>query len=213
MKEFRENELLSILNKQYSGMHLKEPRKLETNSVVLLRNIANESKREPMRFARVLQINESKDNAQRILTLAYNNIKKKKDGSWIGIPKIVERSINDVIPIDNAVNESMLNPSILEKVVTNEIDDSDEEVLVTENGEAKVGDEADDGDEIEMIQEGSNEITMNNDEIEVENGKNDNSETEGHKQIRRSERIKKRRVEINPDDIGEDDNENDEDYK
>ena len=107
----------------------------------------------------------------------------------------------------------MLNPSILEKVVTNEIDDSDEEVLVTENGEAKVGDEADDGDEIEMIQEGSNEITMNNDEIEVENGKNDNSETEGHKQIRRSERIKKRRVEINPDDIGEDDNENNEDYK
>ena len=97
MKEFRENELLSILNKQYSGMHLKEPRKLETNSVVLLRNIANESKREPMRFARVLQINESKDNAQRILTLTYNNIKKKKDGSWIGIPKIVERSINDVI--------------------------------------------------------------------------------------------------------------------
>ena len=213
MKEFRENELLSILNKQYSGMHLKEPRKLETNSVVLLRNIANESKREPMRFARVLQINESKDNAQRILTLTYNNIKKKKDGSWIGIPKIVERSINDVIPIDNAVNESMLNPSILEKVVTNEIDDSDEGVLVTENGEAKVGDEADDGAEIEMIQEGSNEITMNNDEVEVENEKNDNSETEGHKQIRRSERIKKRRVEINPDDIGEDDNENDEDYK
>ena len=213
MKEFRENELLSILNKQYSGMHLKEPRKLETNSVVLLRNIANESKREPMKFARVLKINESKDNAQRILTLTYNNIKKRKDGSWIGIPKIVERSINDVIPIDNAVNESMLNPSILEKVVTNEIDDSDEGVLVTENGEAKVGDEADDGDEIEMIQEGSNEITMNNDEVEVENEKNDNSETEGHKQIRRSERIKKRRVEINPDDIGEDDNENDEDYK
>merc|ERR1712044_103381 len=54
MKEFRENEQLSILNKQYSGMHLKEPRKLESNSVVLLRNIANESKREPMRFARVM---------------------------------------------------------------------------------------------------------------------------------------------------------------
>ena len=213
MKEFRENELLSILNKQYSGMHLKEPRKLETNSVVLLRNIANESKREPMRFARVLQINESKDNAQRILTLEYNNIKKKKDGSWIGIPKIVERSINDVIPIDNAVNESMLNPSILEKVVTDEINDNDEGVLVTENDEAKVGDEEDDGDELEMIQKGSNEIILNNDEIEVENGKNDNNETVDHKQIRRSERIKKRIVDINPDDIGENDNENDEDYK
>ena len=70
MKEFREGELLNILNKQYSGMHLKEPRKVEKNSVVLLRNIANESKREPMKFARVLKVNESKDNAQRILTLA-----------------------------------------------------------------------------------------------------------------------------------------------
>ena len=85
--------------------------------------------------------------------------------------------------------------------------------MVTAHGEAKVDDEADDGDEIEMIQKVSNEITLNNDEIEVENGKNDNNETEGHKQIRRSERIKKRRVEIDPDDIGEDDNKNDEDYK
>ena len=64
-----------------------------------------------------------------------------------------------------------------------------------------------------LIQEGNNEITLNNDEIEVENGKNENSGNEGHKQIRRSERIKKRRVEINPDDIGEDDNVNDKDYK
>ena len=135
MKEFRENELLSILNKQYSGMHLKKPRKLEINSVVLLRNIANESKREPMRFARVLQINESRDNAQRILTLEYNNVKKKKDGSWIGIPKRVEKSINDVIPIDNAVNDSMLNPSILTKVITDVMNDDDEGVLNKENDE------------------------------------------------------------------------------
>ena len=164
-----------------------------------------------MKFARVLQINESKDNAQRILTLEYNNIEKKKDGNWIGIPKIVERSINDVIPIDKAVNESMLNPSILEKVVTDEINDNDEGVIIKENDEAKVGNEEDDGDELEMIQKGSNEIILNNDEIG--NGKNDNNETVNHKQIRRSERIKKRIVDINPDDIGENDNENDEDYK
>merc|ERR1712198_808908 len=104
MKEFRENEFLTILNKQYSGTNFKEPEKVEPNSVVLLRNIANESKREPMKFARVLKINESKDNAQRILTLTYNIIKKRKDGNWTGIPTTVERSINDVIPIDNAVN-------------------------------------------------------------------------------------------------------------
>merc|ERR1712163_95028 len=92
MKEFRESELLSILNKQYSGRNFKEPRKVEENSVVLLRNIANEAKREPMKLARVMNINDSKDNAQRILTLEYNNIKKNKEGKWIGMPKIVERS-------------------------------------------------------------------------------------------------------------------------
>ena len=105
----------------------------------------------------------------------------------------------------------MLNPSILEKVVTDEINDNDEGVIIKENDEAKVGNEEDDGDELEMIQKGSNEIILNNDEIG--NGKNDNNETVNHKQIRRSERIKKRIVDINPDDIGENDNENDEDYK
>merc|ERR1712163_37077 len=128
MKEFRENELLSILNKQYSGRHLKEPRKLESNSVVLLRNIANESKREPMRFARVLKINESKDNAQRILTLEYNNIRKNKEGMWIGTPVIVERSINDVIPIDKAMNESVMNLSRIELDNTDGIHD-DENII------------------------------------------------------------------------------------
>merc|ERR1712131_181855 len=134
MKEFRENELLSILNKQYSGMHLKEPRKLESNSVVLLRNIANESKREPMKFARVLKINESKDNAQRILTLEYNNIRKNKEGMWIGTPVIVERSINDVIPIDKAMNESAMNLSRIELDETNELND-DENIMDDNNEE------------------------------------------------------------------------------
>ena len=86
--------------------------------------------------------------------------------------------------------------------------DGDEKVLIQE------GDESNEDDEIIPKDiSGNNEITLNNDEIEVENGKNENSGNEGHKQIRRSERIKKRRVEINPDDIGEDDNENDKDYK
>ena len=204
MKEFRENELLSILNKQYSGMHLKEPRKLETNSVVLLRNIANESKREPMRFARVLQINESKDNAQRILTLEYNNIKKKKDGNWIGIPKIVERSINDVIPIDKAVNESMLNPTILEKVITDGTSEIDEEVIGEEDEEIQGINERNEVND-------TDEITLNNDDSGDKI--NDNDETVNQKQVRRSGRIKKQLVNINPEDIGENDNENDEDYR
>merc|ERR1711893_122722 len=76
------------------------------------------------------------DEAQRILTLTNNNIKKRKEGNWIGTPISVERSINDIIPIDNALNESMLNPSILEKeeIIANDgnYDETDENAI--ENG-------------------------------------------------------------------------------
>merc|ERR1712198_175685 len=113
-----------------------------------------------------------------------------------------------VIPIDKAVNESMLNPSILEKVVTDEIRETDEGAIIKENNETK---ESNEGDELEITQNGSNEIILNNDDFG--DGNNDNNETINHKQVRRSERIKKRIVNINPKDIGENDNENDEDYK
>ena len=221
MREFREKELLSILNKQYSGMHLKEPRKVEKNSVVLLRNIANESKREPMRFARVLKINESKDNAQRILTLTYNNIKKRKDGNWTGIPTIVERSINDVIPIDNAVNESMLSPSILEKEIADDTNETDEKVLIQDDGKTNKDDEIipDDisGDEktIENMLGNEEGTKMNTVEGKKDYGGKEitKEKDESNKQTRRSERIKKQRVEIHPDDIGDNDNMNDKNYK
>ena len=196
MKEFRDSELLSILNKQYSGKNFKEPRKVEENSVVLLRNIANEAKREPMKLARVLKINDSKDNAQRILTLEYNNIKKNKDGKWIGMPKIVERSINDVIPVDKAINESMLNPNILGKEISDEKSEEKETTDIIEKDELNQNDQDD-----KLSDEYSEDRTTNNDEMT------------NHKQVRRSERIKKRLVNVNPEDIGDNDNENDEDYK
>ena len=52
----------------------------------------------------------------------------------MGIPTIVERSINDVIPIDNAINESTLSPSILEKEIANSTDETDEKVLIKGDG-------------------------------------------------------------------------------
>ena len=136
----------------------------------------------------------------------------------MGIPMIVERSINDVIPIDNAVNESMLNPSILEKEIANETDEIDEKVLVQEEDKTNEDDEIipDDvsGDDKTML--GNDEGTkMETVEGEKDDGGNEISKEkdESNKQTRRSERIKKQRVEIHPDDIGEDDNLNDKDYK
>ena len=163
---------------------------------MLLRNIANEAKREPMKLARVIKINDSKDNAQRILTLEYNNIKKNKDGKWIGIPKIVERSINDVIPVDKAINESMLNPNILGKEISDEKSEEKETTDIIEKDELNQNDQDD-----KLSDECS------------ENRTTDNDEMTNHKQVRRSERIKKRLVNVNPEDIGDNDDENDIDYK
>ena len=210
MKEFRENELLSILNKQYSGMNFKEPEKLEMNSVVLLRNIANESKREPMKLARVLQINESKDNAQRILTLEYNNIKKNKEGIWIGTQKIVERSINDVIPIDKAINESLINLgfSKTEVEATDEVHGNEENIIQDRNinGETE---ELPENEHENLNHNDNNEPKENNDSLD----KKDNHEDNDQVPVRKSERIRKRLIDLNPEDIGDNDNAKDKDYK
>ena len=207
-------------------MHLKEPERVEKNSVVLLRNIANESKREPMRFARVLKINESKDNAQRILTLTYNNIKKRKDGNWTGIPTTVERSINDVIPIDTALNESMLSPSMLEKEIAIDIDKIDENALTNNDEKTNENDETIldgiTGDE-KLIEDKLNDeedTNINDENKNCDGEKKDDKKKEitrkgedSNKHTRRSERIRKQRVEVHPDDIGDNDDENDKNYK
>ena len=191
-------------------MQLTEPRKVKKNSVVLIRNIANESKREPMKFARVLKINDSRDEAQRILTLTYNNIKKRKDGNWTGTPISVERSINDVIPIDNALNESMLSPSVLEK--EKHIAD-DEKVNETDENTIDDGNEVVNGNEDENIDEEVND-EKKEDTDEQYTEKEITRTVEGdNKQTRKSERIKKQRFEIHPDDIGDNDDEKDKNYK
>ena len=97
--------------------------------------------REPMKFARIVKINDSRDDSQRILTLTYNNIKQKKDSTWIGTPITVERSINDIIPVDKALNESMLNPGILANKVNNYSSKSDEVASNDENDEVASNDE------------------------------------------------------------------------
>ena len=234
MKEFRKGELLNLLNKQYSGMQLAEPRKVKENSVVLIRNIANESKREPMKFARIIKINDSRDEAQRILTLTYTNIKQRKDGTWIGTPITVERSVNDIIPVDKALNESMLNPGILTNEVNNYISKSEGVASNDENVEVASNDE-----NVEVVSNNENvEVASNNENVEVasNDGNDRGDETnsinvdggtnvndneistiqevkDGDKNIRKSERIRKQRYEIHPDDIGNNDDEKDENYR
>ena len=157
-----------------------------------------------MKLARILRITESKDNAQRILMLEYNNIKKNKEGNWIGTPMMVERSINDVIPIGKAIDESLLNLDSNEIEI--EVEDVECENVIQED---KINDKIE-------------EITGNDEQIQNDgstsedydlNDKQDNHKENNHTPVRKSERLRKRLVEINPEDIGENDNEKDKDYE
>ena len=80
MKEFREEEFFELLNKQYPNMQLNTSNKVKLNSVVLIRNIANETKREPLKLARIVKIHDSRDETPRVVTLTYSNVRKNKDG-------------------------------------------------------------------------------------------------------------------------------------
>ena len=106
---------------------MQEPKEVKENLIVLVRNIGNEPKREPLKLARIEKIHASRDNAQRVVTLTYNNVRVNKDGEWIGTPIQVERSINDLVLVDNALSDSMLNPSIL-KERSNDKDGQEKEV-------------------------------------------------------------------------------------
>ena len=75
---------MKVLNKQYNNVCLENSNRIRLNSVVLVRNIANETKREPLKIARIEKIHESRDNAQRVVTLTYQNVSKNKNGEWKG---------------------------------------------------------------------------------------------------------------------------------
>ena len=78
---------------------------------MLLKNISEEAKREPLRLARVNEVKKSRDGRQRVVVVTYQNVSINKKGNWIGNPITVERCVTDVVLVDNALNESMLSPS------------------------------------------------------------------------------------------------------
>ena len=77
------------------------------------------------------KIHESRDNTQRVVTLTYHNVSKNRDGKWIGTPVRVDRSVNDLVLVDDALNESMLNPSIQKEEVTEINTNEPEEIIET----------------------------------------------------------------------------------
>ena len=85
-----------------------------------------------MKIARIEKIHDSSDNTQRVVTLTYHNVRKNRDGKWIGTPVKVDRSVNDLVLFDDALNEPMLNPSIQKEEVS-EIDTNEPEETIETN--------------------------------------------------------------------------------
>ena len=137
-----------------------------------------------------------------MVTLTYNNVRVNKDGEWIGTPIRVERSVNVLVIVDNALSDSMLNPRLLkdkyyDEKRHNKIDAADSDEKVEDDHENK------ERNENHGIHD-ENETGEHKDET----NRTSNEETE----VRKSSRIRKRRMIITDDEIGDCDDENDPDY-
>ena len=58
-----------------------------------------------------------------IVIVTYHNVSINKKGEWIGTPITVERSVNDLVLVDDALDESMLNPELQNMDIRANIDD------------------------------------------------------------------------------------------
>ena len=168
-------------------------------------------------------------------TLTYHNVRLNKDGEWIGTPVKVDRCINDLVLVDDALDECMLNPIILERNngERKEIDRKSNEPEGNDRANDDEEDKSDgrnDNDELSIDENNEHDEVRNNAIVElVENNEPDelmndennviveNDETQNQadnvQSIRRSTREHRQRIKITPDEIGDCDDEKDEDYK
>ena len=146
------------------------------------------------------------------MTLTYNNVRVNKDGEWIGTPIRVERSVNDLVLVDNALSDSMLSSrtpntkksekeeQIKGKVPNNDVTVEASEDVLTNNGKYP------EQTAIDHIDDGTNNI---NDDENTDANERANKENK----VRRSSSKRIQRMAIESDEIGDCDNENDPDYK
>ena len=181
------------------------------NSVVLLKNISNEAKREPLRLARIEEIKKSRDGTQRVVVVTHQNVSLNKKGEWVGNPITVERCVSDVILVDNALSESMLSPKL--KAQNNE-DSSDNQENMEIRGEIadRIKDENITGEE-KVVTDDVQDEKVATDDIQDEKVKTESKKDEQVTNVIKSQRIQKQRMVIDPDQIGDCDDKQDLDYK
>ena len=101
----------------------------------------------------------------------------------------------------------MLNSgsSVTDVEVTGGIHGDDEKTIHEENVNGETGELI---ESEELNQNDNSKTKEDNDSVD----RNDNHETGNQMQVRKSRRIRKQLVDLNPEDIGDNDNANDEDY-
>ena len=200
-----------------------------------------EQKREPLRLARVDKIHDSRDGSQRIVGVTYQNVRKNKDGNWIGTATRVERCVKDIILVDSALNDATLHPvaeataevdtdttlEVDEDPVTEANTEVDKDVDPTVELETKTKKSIHDPNLGEVTMENIAELTGDTDkpkemkpESEVSKHTNTNTdnagtndETEPQNSLRRSKRIMNKPNPVIPsEDIGDNDDQKDIDY-
>ena len=123
-----------------------------------------------------------------------------KDGEWIGTPVRVKRSINDLVIVDNALNDSMLNPKIMKE--RNYEDDKHNRKDASDHVEKTK-------DDHENKERNDNPET--HEEAKISNHIEEINENEGIS-VRKSSRIQKKRMVITEDEVADCDDINDPDY-
>ena len=206
-------------------MEFQQPKEVRENSIVLIRNIGNEPKREPLKFARVERIHKSRDNAQRVVTLTYNNIRMNKNGDWIGTPVTVDRSVNDLVLVDNALNDSMLgsrltakkDESCEKKKIANDDEISKDNIMNVDEALEITNPETSNthnDDSINTIEKDDDNEEADEDlEPRTAIDENDEGESRSGTEVRKSTRKRVQRMTIEADDIGDCDTKDDPDYR
>ena len=125
-----------------------------------------------------------------------------KKGEWIGTLVTVERSVNDLILVDDALSESMLNPNIQKIEVRNYNDETENDKIEEEENQS-----------IELMNNNDGNVEPIEDELITDKGETDETGDKVIQNVRRSNRNRKQRFNIHPDEIGECEDEKDEDYR
>ena len=169
----------------------------------------------------------------RVVVVTYHNISLNKKGEWIGTPVTVERCVNDLVLVDDALDESMLDPKLQNKNIRTNADDQasgNNKIITSETQEMQgISDEKKKTetskanvkvDQTTKDKKDENKDDQSKEEIIIDNPEDNNITTEEREienepiiEVRRSQRKRNQRIDIQPDQIGDCDDAKDVDYK